>query len=263
MMYDKERLLTHLEGKEERLLGARVIDLAVRSLTEDCPLATDFLDPHARQIAQGVLGAMPGVAKRGYGGFPDAERQRLLIYPEHYLTEFLEPPLRALEVKTGDQGRELGHGDYLGAILGTGIDRGQVGDILLQEDGCQAVVSEAALRILLVELQRVSQVSVQVREIDLEQLAVAPQRVKELRTTVASMRLDAVAAFGFGMSRTKMVREIKAERLKLNWEVVTDPAHSVAEGDVISMRGRGRMSVDQVAGTTRKGRISLLLKRAF
>ncbi|MGI6609263.1 MAG: RNA-binding protein [Limnochordia bacterium] len=261
-MHDKGRLLAHLEGKEERLLGARIIDTATQSLTQDCPVATDFLDPHARQIALGVLGAMP-VAKRAYGGYAEAERQRLLVYPEHYLIELLEPPLRALEVKIGGQNQELGHGDYLGAILGTGLDRGQVGDILLQESGCQVIVSETALRAVLAELRQVGQASVQVGEIDLEQLAVAPQRVKELRTTVASMRLDAVAAFGFSMSRTKMVREIRAERLKLNWKVVTDPAHAVAEGDVISMRGRGRVSVDQVTGTTRKGRIALLLKRAF
>ncbi|NLN19702.1 MAG: photosystem II S4 domain protein [Firmicutes bacterium] len=262
-MNNKERLLSHLEGKEERLLGARIVDLAERAMIDDTPQASDFLDPRERQIAQGVLGCIPAIRARGYGGFPEAERQRLLIYPEHYLTELLEPPLWALEVKVETPGRELRHGDYLGAILGVGIDRGQVGDILVQENGCQAIVSQEALRVLLVELRRVGSSEVSVSEIDLEQLEVPAQRIKEVRTTVASMRLDAVAAFGFGMSRTKMAREIKGERVKLNWKVVTDPAHPVAEGDVISMRGRGRISVDQITGTTRKGRISLLLKRAF
>ncbi|MGI6083793.1 MAG: photosystem II S4 domain protein, partial [Limnochordia bacterium] len=86
MMNDRERLLSHLEGKEERLLGARIADLAERALIDDTPQASDFLDPRERQIAQGVLGGMPAVRARGYGGFPQAERQRLLIYPEHYLT---------------------------------------------------------------------------------------------------------------------------------------------------------------------------------
>lgn len=261
-MHDKERLLSHLEGKEERLLGARLLDLAARTIAEDLPQASDFLDPQARQIATGVLGSVPEVNMRGYGGFAQAERQRLLIYPGHYLTELLEPPVWAVELKTTNAA-ELTHRDYLGAILATGIDRGQVGDILVQKHGCQVIVSATALRVLLAELQQVGQYKVATEEIDLEQLEVASQRVKEMRTTVASMRLDAVAAFGFGMSRTKMAREIKGERLKLNWQMITDPARQVAEGDVISMRGRGRVSVHQVTGTTRKGRIALILQRTF
>ena len=86
-MNNKERLLSHLEGKEERLLGARIVDLAERAMIDDTPHASDFLDPRDRQIAQGVLGCIPAIRARGYGGFPEAERQRLLIYPEHYLTE--------------------------------------------------------------------------------------------------------------------------------------------------------------------------------
>src|SRR5690606_31151046 len=84
---------------------------------------------------------------------------------------------------------------------------------------------------------------------------------KEIKATVASLRLDAVAAEGFGMSRTKMVREIKAERVKLNWQPVSNPALAVKEGDVLSLRGRGRVVVAQVVGTTRKGRTSVVLQR--
>lgn len=78
---------------------------------------------------------------------------------------------------------------------------------------------------------------------------------------MASLRLDAVAAAGFGVSRTKVVREIKAERIKVNWQVIPNPAHQVAQGDIISFRGRGRVVIQEVQGTTRKGRISILLQR--
>ena len=74
--------------------------------------------------------------------------------------------------------------------------------------------------------------------IEPEQLAVGSERVKEIRTTVASLRLDAIAGAGFGTSRTKMAKEIKAERVKVNWQSVTNPSASVAQGDVISIRGQ-------------------------
>ncbi len=114
---------------------------------------------------------------------------------------------------------------------------------------------------LLTHLTHVGKIPVTVERIDPERLEVPPERVKEIRATVASLRLDAVASLGFGVSRTRMAREIKGERVKLNWKTVRDPAHSVAQGDTLSIRGRGRVVVEEVQGTTRKGRISLLLKR--
>ncbi len=116
---------------------------------------------------------------------------------------------------------------------------------------------------LLSNWTRVHQVSVDVQEIDEEQLSVEPERIKEIRTTVASLRLDAIAAGGYGTSRSKIAREIKAEKLKLNWKPVTNPALSVTEGDVLSLRGRGRVVVSEIGGKTRKGRTTVVLHRYY
>ena len=87
---------------------------------------------------------------------------------------------------------------------------------------------------------QVHRVTIAVEEIDPEQIAIEPERVKEIRTTVASLRLDAVAASGYGTSRTKIVRDIKGERVKLNWKTVTNPSAEEKEGDTKSILGRGR-----------------------
>ena len=116
---------------------------------------------------------------------------------------------------------------------------------------------------LLTHWNQVGPHSIQLEVIDEEQLAVEPERIKEIRSTVASLRVDAVAAAGYGTSRTKMAREIKAERLKVNWKVISDPAHPVEEGDILSLRGRGRLVVQEVHGKTRKGRINILLHRYY
>jgi RNA-binding protein YlmH len=116
---------------------------------------------------------------------------------------------------------------------------------------------------LLSNWSQVGKVPITLKEIDEEQLAVEPERIKEIKGTVASLRLDAVAAEGFGTSRSKMVREIKAERVKVNWKPVSNPALSISQGDVLSIRGRGRVVVSEVGGTTRKGRTSIVLHRYF
>lgn len=253
----------HLRGEDERQLGSHVLDLARIAWDSNRPQTTDFLDPYERKVAQSVLGSIPEVGVLYQGGYKNAERARLVIYPQFYLVETIPSSLRVLEAKGNFSFQKVGHGDYLGSILGTGLKRGKVGDILVLQDGCQVIVAAEVADFLLANWNQVHRVSITVQEIDEEQLAVEPERIKEIKATVASLRLDAVAAEGYGTSRTKMVREIKAERVKLNWKPVTNPALSVNEGDVLSIRGRGRVVVSEVRGTTRKGRISIVLHRYY
>lgn len=258
---DKEQLLGHLRGEEERSLGSHILDLARLAWDTNRPQVTDFYDPYERKVAQSVLGRIPEVGVLTQGGYKRAERARLVIYPQFYLVETIPSHLKVLEVKGNFSFEQVSHRDYLGSLLATGLKRNKVGDILVLPQGCQVIVAAEIADYLLTHWNQVHRVPITVQGIDEEQLAVEPERIKEIKATVASLRLDAVAAEGFGMSRTKMVREIKAERVKLNWQPVSNPALAVKEGDVLSLRGRGRVVVAQVVGTTRKGRTSVVLQR--
>lgn len=260
---NKEQLLGHLQGEEEQILGSHVLDLARLAWNTNRPQTTDFYDPYERKVAQSVLGGIPEVGALHQGGYKNAERARLIIYPQFFLMETIASSLRVLEAKGNFSFQEVTHGDYLGSILGSGLKRTKIGDLLVLPDGCQAIVATEVADYLLSNWNQVHKVTVTVREIDEEQLAVEPERIKEIRATVASLRLDAVASEGYGTSRTKMAREIKGERVKLNWKPVSNPALSIAQGDVLSIRGRGRVVVSEVGGTTRKGRTSILLHRYF
>lgn len=88
-------------------------------------------------------------------------------------------------------------------------------------------------------------------------------REKLVKGTVASPRLDAVGSLAFGLSRTRMAREVKAERVTVNGRVSADPAQTVKAGDVIALAGKGEAFVHEVAGPTRKGRLAVaVLRRA-
>lgn len=258
---DREVLLRHLRDGEEREIGRRVVDLAEAALRDGEAKATDFLRPPELQVSCGILESIPGISYRAHGGYAKAERRRLSLFPEYLLVELIEEPVTAIEVRLEGAHPELSHRDYLGALLGLGLRREKIGDVLVVTGGCQAVVAAEVAEYIVSHLIRVGRARVSVEAIDLERLEVEPERVKEIRTTVASLRLDAVASSGFGTSRTRMAREIKAERVKVNWRPVRDPAAAVSVGDVLSIRGRGRVVVEEVAGTTKKGRVTLVLKR--
>lgn len=86
-------------------------------------------------------------------------------------------------------------------------------------------------------------------------------RDKSVKGSVASPRLDAVGSLAFGMSRTRMAREVKAERVAVNGRVTANPAEVVKEGDVISLEGKGEAVVQELAGPTRKGRTAITVQR--
>ena len=157
--------------------------------------------------------------------------------------------------------RLLTHRDVLGSLMGLGIDRSKFGDVIVQQGGAQIMVDESVADFVIQNFTKIAMVSVSVEAIELSDIAPKEEKIKEVRTTVASLRLDAVASSGFSVSRTKLVSAINAGLLQVNWQPAKGASQEVKEGDVISMRGRGRMKVEAITGTSRKGRIGVYLKR--
>mgnify|MGYP002344174612 CR=1 FL=1 len=267
---DKERFLSHLEH-EDRALAARLLDQVELALKKTEPVATDFLDPREKELLEEIIHYLPEVKKLNYGGYRGAERQRMVIVPAFYLTESVEPPLTYLAIKPLTKGVRTNtdfssetlftHRDLLGSVLGLGVKREKVGDLLIAGDEAQLVVAEEIGDFILTHLKKVGALAVVVETIDPEQLNIPVERIKEIKSTVASLRLDAVAGLGYGVSRTRMAREIKTAKVKVNWKPVTDPDYKLTTGDVLSIRGRGRVILVEVGGQTKKGRMGIILHR--
>ncbi|HBE76614.1 MAG TPA: photosystem II S4 domain protein [Firmicutes bacterium] len=252
------------EGMAEKEFAARITELAERSLKEQEPQWSDFLEPPEREQAQAVVGWVTGVRFNSYGGYFKAERRRLVVYPDYYIVETIEPALAFLEVQTSSP-TPLTHRDYLGSLMALGLKREKFGDILVDSTGppfsCQLVVVPELADYIKFNLERVGNQKALVKEIEAEQLNIPDLREKQIKSTVASLRLDAIVALGFSESRTRMAKEIKAEKVKVNWKVINDPDYQVAAGDVISFRGRGRMLFREQTGQSKKGRLGVLLVR--
>ncbi len=248
------------ESAETKRFAAQINELAKRSLRDGQPAWTDFFDPAEREEAQAILSWVTGIRYNSYGGYQNAERRRLVIYPDYYIAQIIEPQLAFLEIDCGGP-NQLKHRDYLGSLTGLGIKRQKIGDLILSATGCQVVSVPELVEFIRFNLTKVSNQKVIVAEIDPEQLNPPNLREKIIRSTVASLRLDAVAALGFGESRTKMAKEIKALRVKVNWKTINNPDSQLSSGDTISIRGRGRVVLRELTGTSKKGRLGVVLVR--
>jgi photosystem II S4 domain protein len=170
-------------------------------------------------------------------------------------------PIAGLEIAGNFLFDPASHRDFLGAVLGTGIVRDKVGDILvLGERGAQALVVPELVEFLEQHLVQVRSVPVKTQRIDLAALKVREPKKKELTTVEASLRLDAIASAGFGLSRSKMVDLIQAHDVRVNWKEITEAKYVLKPGDLIAIRGKGRVEVGEV-NLTKKDRYRVQLTR--
>jgi photosystem II S4 domain protein len=252
-----------LKGVEYRDCVARVIDQAEQAIKTWETVVTDFLSPPELAEVQQIFRRLTELHTLSWGGYLQAERQRMAIARPDLLFDNAAGavPIAALEIMGNFLFDPATHRDFLGALLGTGVVRDKVGDIVvLGEQGAQALVVPEMVDFLELNLTQVRSVPVKTRRIDISALKVREPKKKELTTVEASMRLDAIASAGFGTSRSKMVDFISAHDVRVNWKDVTEASYQVKPGDLISIRGKGRVEVGEVT-ITKKDRYRVQLTR--
>lgn len=250
-----------LKGIENRDSLARILDLAEQALKTWEITLTDFLSPPELAEAEKVFNRLTEVQMVAWGGYPQAERQRLGITRSELPLDVFQVEVVVLEISGNFLFDPATHRDFLGAMLGTGIVREKTGDIIvLGERGAQTIVTPELADFLELNLTQVRSVPVKTKRIDPGELKVKEPKKKELTTVEASMRLDAIASAGFGMSRSKMVSLIDGGDVRVNWKEITQASHQVKSGDLIAIRGKGRLEVKDIA-VTKKQRYRVELTR--
>ncbi|GFR46861.1 hypothetical protein Agub_g8502 [Astrephomene gubernaculifera] len=245
---------------------ARVLELADRAADRWDILWTGFLPPPVVADSMAALADRTDVICVPWGGYAQAERCRLALGREELMEPLKADPqqlggVAALQIKGNFMFDPAKHPDFLGALLGTGIVRERVGDVLVQgEVGAQALVDPELLEHLEGALGQVRTVPVEARRIPLSELSVRPPRQEELSSVEASLRLDAVASAGFRMSRSKMGELIKGGDVRLNWRTAGKPSLEVKPGDVISCAGKGRVEVRAVDMTKKEKYLVTLMR---
>ena len=259
---DKGALLDRLGlAGEDRLALAKVLDKAEQASERNIPAATDFLSPQQRAQALDLL-RLAGISESAYvlqGGYEGAERQVLQFLPDWMEPESAEAPIRCLRAVFREE-EKLSHRDFLGSLMGMGIVREKVGDILVAPGSADLLVLEGVADFLLQSWNSAGRAKLRVSAIEPENLHIPTVQRKEVRDTVSSLRLDAVAASGFRLARGKAAALIESGKVQLNWRECVKPDKLLEAGDVVSARGFGKFELSEVGGLTRKGRVSIVLQ---
>ncbi len=255
---NRQALLQKITQPEERLLFAKVLDQAALCCKKHEMVFTDFLDMEKSGKFLEKLQYERDLQVMAFGGNIDCERRMLGFAPDYMTLAETDFPIQALRItkhkKFGQT--DLTHRDYLGSILGLGIDRSKIGDILVLQEQTICFATKDIAPYIATQLQKVSRTPVQVEETTWTALDLEKEPVLQ-KLTVASLRLDAVAGGVLHVSRGKIQALIDAEKANVNWNTITQTSYLLKEGDMVSVRGFGRFRIVDIGGKSKKDRVIL------
>ncbi len=237
----------------------QVEDWLAQAQNEYRPVLTDFVNPRQRYIAATLVNRQDEVKLAHFGGYPQAEMQRLLFYPSYFQPQATDFSLALLEIDYPTKFLTLHHRQVLGTLIGSGLTRAAFGDILREELRFQVVVKLELASYIQREVTRVGKAKVKFKPVDLAEVVHTAVDWEELATTVAGLRLDAVVAAGFNYSRNRAKQLVEHGQVRVNWATIDRPDYELAVHDLLSVRHAGRIKLVAVGDRNRKDKLRVQL----
>ena len=258
---DRKNIEKIAQSPEDRLLLAKLWDKINAGIRKNIPASTCFLSPRELELARFLFGEEPGLY--AFGGYEEAERRMLCWLPEYLDASALtdsDSPLVCLRATFWDDDTPS-HRDFLGALIGAGIAREALGDICVGKGSCDFFVTAEIAPYILQNFTSAGRTHLHLEQIEPDQVQILEPEVKEIRDTVASLRLDSILSSGFRIGRSQATQYIHAGKAAIDGLPCETPDKEDQEGMKISVRGLGKIKIRSVNGLTKKGRISVVIDR--
>ena len=240
-----------------------LLDQADKSLKTWQRIWSPFVSAPLKQEALRVFSPLNDLACITNGGYPGAERHRI-SFSHCMVNESInssEIPIKGLNIMGNFLFDRAKTKDFHTALTTLGASHGELGDIWLNGDrGANAICTEEFAKNLEKKEAMVRDIKIRVEVTEINELNLPIQRQpKTINTVEASTRLDAIASAGFGVSRAKIIKHIKNEQIRINWEQTTHASRHVYKGDILQLEGRGSIEVLSIQPTKRsRWRVELM-----
>lgn len=262
-----KEILNDYREKDDKILLAQILDKLEMVEKKNKIEYTDFLDLAQIELVQKFINKIKIDNYICYGGFEQAERKMIVIYPEKFNSTVVEKNLsnivQIIRIELPDDLKgKYTHRDYLGAVIKLGVERKKVGDIIVDSNGADIIVDKDISKFLsenLGSLTRFSKATITVQNI--EDLRPVEIRKDEIEIIVSSLRLDNVISELARCSRNKALDIINTERVFVNFECETKKTKQIKPGDMVTIRGKGRFFIKEIAGQTRSGRTVIRVEK--
>ena len=239
----------------DEIFRKRVTEWANRSWNQGVYCFSHFLDLAQRSDFLSLVSALPPVPWTLFGGAEGCERQMLRFGSEENCGYDLPFPISCLKISplSAKFAEPLTHRDYLGSLMALGMERETMGDIVVRKDGAYLFCEERIAPYIIEHFVQAKHTS-----LSCETVSQLPEgalfETRRMTVQLSSQRVDALVAHVFKMSRGDAQALFPAGKIFVSGRLCESPGHTPKAGDIISVRGFGRMKYLGVDSLSKKGK---------
>jgi RNA-binding protein YlmH len=246
-------------SSNENLFLRKLNDKAEQAYYNNFPTYTHFLDLHEQGLFKSHMKEFHNVNNIMFGGNDSCERKIIMFFPRDYQEDQIYFPIAILQIINNSASDKLNHRDYLGALMNLGIERYKLGDIICDEHSAYVFCIDALSDYIIEQLIMIKRTTVTINKINMSEVTQIGPRFDVIKGTVSSLRLDSILKIGFSLSRGNATILIQGGKAFINNKLYEKNSSKVEEGDVISLRGFGKLKINTIGDYTKKGRIFIEL----
>ena len=219
------------------------------------PFVSNFLTLEEQEIIKSEAKKYPSLNVRFDGGIIGAEYKKAII---SIYNKDISNEISIIKISFNPKYLTLSHRNILGTLIHLGIKRDRIGDIKIEDNCAYVAVSSNLVEFLILNLTEIHHQEVIVTEY-FDKVELADTGI-EKTIFVSSIRLDAVIAMAFNLSREESLAIIKREMVKVNQKITLKAFQNLNPCDIISVAHKGRIKIIDDTGTSRSGRIVMKIK---
>lgn len=241
-MSNLQNIIQHYNASDRQEI-TRIINAFKEASDKYIIKSLGFVTPNIENIIQQIAPHFPDICIAVDGGYEQAIRKKIILYPEFYTIDDMQIVL--IDIDYVNKFQKLDHRNILGAFLNSGIKESSLGDIIVDDSGkIQAVIDASIydnLHILVPKINKLTITYHQIKEISIT------KKKKEIQVyKTKSLRLDAMIKVFIKLSRNQASKLIKSNKIKVNYSVINDPTFILKENDIISIRGYGLFEIEEI-----------------
>ncbi|WP_334332659.1 YlmH family RNA-binding protein [Companilactobacillus sp. HBUAS59544] len=242
---------------EEKPFIDKMSDILLKAQTMYTPQLTDFLNLREQTILNNLINKYDDLFVHYFGGYHNAERVRGIVAPDYFVPQESDYQVSMIEIRYPEKFANLHHGQILGSLTGSGVDRDRFGDIITDGQHWQFFMFKSMVPYIEEQVKKIGPFKVHLLEKDFKDLLLPMDDSTDETVSVQSLRLDSIIATVYDISRQNAKTLVEHGQVQINWAVNKNASSFITITDTLSVRGFGRIRINDILGRTRNNKYLL------
>lgn len=242
---------------EEKMFIDKISGILLKAQTMYTPQLTDFLNLREQTILNSLINKYDDLFVHYFGGYEGAERVRGIIAPDYFVPKDADFEIEMFEIRYPEKFANLHHGQILGSLTGSGVERDRFGDIITDGENWQFFVFKSMSDFIEEQVKKIGPYKIHLIEKRFDELLLPKDESTDENISVQSLRLDTIIADVYDLSRQNAKALVDHGKVQINWVVNKNASSFITMTDTLSVRGFGRIRINDILGRSKNNKYIL------